>query len=302
MPRFCRLLTQFHSVEGLELVLRFNHRAKKSHQSRLLRCLGQARGLRRVDITGTEPTWAAVNTVLLMTHPYKRLEEILNTVSAYQTNSEHELKRGRTLAARNLAQEGVDFVDWWLDEIHARRAAELEPNEGKEMDDLLQARADMGFSCASLSLRLGGTDLAQLEIERVLERLSWNHQICDTHRACAHYYMAQTFEAVGWKNAALYSYLQALRLEPGHQDAEVAVDQLERNLQSGPALEDANVKHNITQVVNPFRNQTGRSAVVSKRYYKTIFQEFAGTAAEIRSLDRVASGEVSRPYGETQDI
>ena len=302
MPRFCRLLTQFDSVNTLDLVLRFNHRAKENHQSRLLGYLGQARGLGSVVITDTEPSWAAANTILLMTHPYKRSEEALNIVSAYKNSSKHESKLGHTLAARNLAQDGVDFIDWWMYEIRNRMAAELELNDSKELESLAQARADMGFSCASLSLRLGSTDLARRAIERVLKRLSLNQQICDTHRACAHYYMAQTFEAKGWKNAALYSYLQALRLKPGYQDAGVAVDQMQKHLGSCTALEDATVKHNIDNVVNPFRNQPARSFAESQRYYREVFQEFAGTSAEIRSLDRRASGDVSDPYNETSDV
>lgn len=148
MPRFCRLLTRFYLVQALDLVLRFNHRAKENHQSRLLGYLGQARGVRSVVTTDTEPSWATANTIILMTHPYKRVEEALNIVSAYKNSSEHESKHGRTLAARNLAQDGVDFVDWWLDEIHRHMAAESELNDGKELEDLLQARADMGFPCA----------------------------------------------------------------------------------------------------------------------------------------------------------
>lgn len=91
-------------------------------------------------------------------------------------------------------------------------------------------------------------------------------------------------------------------MEPGYQDAEAAVDQMEKSLGSGTALEDAKVKHNIDNVVNPFRNQTARNTVVSKRYYSTVFQEFAGTAAEIRSLGRFVRGDVSRPYSETSDV
>ena len=298
MPRFCRLLTQSNWVNTLELVLQFNHRAKESDQSRLLGYLGQARGLRQVVVTGAEPPWAAANTGLLMTHPYSEVVEILNTVSAYQNSSAHESNYGRTLAARNLIQDGVDFVDWWLDNIRSR----MESIEDDEMDKLLKARADMGFSCASLSLRLGSIDLAQLAVEHVLQRLSSNERLWKIHKACAHYYMAQTFEAVGRKNAALYSYLQALRMRPGYREADLAVDQMERDLGSGSALEDAKVKHNIRNVLDPFRYQLPRSAVVSRRNYRTIFQEFDGTAAEIRSLDRDASGEVSRLHGKTADV
>ena len=208
MPRFCRLLTQSRMVGDLDLVLHFSHRPRERHLSHLLGNLGQARGLRRVTVTGAEPPWAVVNTALLMTFRYTRMLEIVSVVTTYQESSKHEAKYGRTLAARNVVQDGADFVDWWLDEIKPQMSR---PRIGdEEMDELLQTRADMGFSCASLSTLLGNIDAAVRAIESTLERLTQTQRLCGIHKACAHYHMAQTFEAVGWKNAALYSYLQAL--------------------------------------------------------------------------------------------
>lgn len=300
MPRFCRLLTQFIAVHMLDLVLHFNHRAKDDHQSRLLAYLGQARGLRRVKFTGFEPPWAVLSTIVSMTQPYTRLVEILSTVAAYQSSSDYESKNGRTLAARNLVQDGVDFIDWWLDKIRPSML-HLKPCDEKEMDELIQARADMGFSCASLSIRLGSTDLAQKAIEHVLERLKQTHRLGDIHKASAHYYMAQKFEAVGWKNAALYSYLQALRIRPGYKDVDAAVDQMERNLGSGTALEDANLNHNINSVLERFRHRPTGSAIIGDKQYTKAFQQYTGTAAEINSLNETSHVEVSRLYRRVLD-
>lgn len=300
MPRFCRLLTQYDSVQMLDLVLHFNHRAKDDHQSRLLGYLGQARELRRVKFTGIEPPWAVLSTIVSMTHPYTRLVEILSTVSAYQSSSKYQSNNGQTLAARNLVQDGVDFVDWWLDTIRPWMLR-LEPFDETELDELIQARADMGFSCASLSIRLGSTDLAQTAIEHVLERLERTDRLDDIHKSSAHYHMAQKFEAVGWKNAALYSYLQALRLRPGYQDVDAAVDQMERSLGSGTALEDANVKHNIQSVLERFRYRPAGSAIIGIKEYRKVFQQFIGTAAEINSLNRTSRVEVSRLYRRVPD-
>ena len=294
MPRFCRLVTQSHWVTSSNLYLRFNDRAKERQQTRLLNCLGQARGFRRVGITNPEPSWATLNTVLLMTHQYTRMAEVLNTVSVYQSSTERESNHGRILSARNLLQDGIDFIDWWLEMIETQ-VAQLEDIDDVEMDELLEARADMGFSCASLSLRLGGIILAQGVIESVLEKLSRNNHLRTTHKARAHYHMAQTFEASGSKNAALYGYLQALALSPHYQDADDAVNQMERNLGSSMTLEDAKIKHNIEHVLTPFRSQCSSFGSVSKREYQRIFQEFDGTAAEICSLSRRSRGEVSRP-------
>ena len=301
MPQFCRFVTQSYWVGTTDLVLQFNCHSKESHQERLLGYLGQGRGLRRVDITSPEPTWASLNTILLMTHPYTRLAEILNTMSTYQKSSEKELEHGRTLLARNVVQDGVDFADWWSDKMR-QQMARLQPIDDKDLDILFQARAEMGFSSASLSLRLGCIKVAQLAIESVLERLSRSQRLSPTHKACAHYYMAQSFEALGWRNAALYGYLQALRLRPGYLDANAAVDQMESNLGSGTALDDARVKHNIDHVLDRFRFKSTHSAIVSNQDYKTIFRKFEGTAAEIRSVDRDSNGEVSRPYSKTAGV
>ena len=97
-----------------------------------------------------------------------------------------------------------------------------------EMNKVLQTRADIGFSYASLLILLSDIDAAQRTIESIVERLTGTRRLCEIHKACAHYHMAQTFEAVDWKNAALYSYLQALRIRPGYQDADAAVDRMER--------------------------------------------------------------------------
>ena len=300
MPRFCRLVTQSSWVSNMNLILQFNCGAKESHQSRLLKCLGQARGFEQVDINNADLPWAALNTALLMMHPYKRMSEILNTVGVYQSSADLELRHGRILSARNLFQDGVHFIDWWLELINAQ-FARLGTIKDEEMDELLEARADMGFSCASLSLQLGSIELAQRVVKSVLEKLSRNDHLHNTHKASAHYYMAQSFEALGWKNAALYGYLQALTLCTHYRDADDAVDQMERNIGSGMTLEDAKIKHNIEHVVNPFRAQSSRIANVSKREYRRMFREFDGTAAEIRSLNRQSRGEVGGPYRKTSD-
>lgn len=235
-----------------------------------------------------------------MTSPYTKLVHVLNTVWAFQYNSERELQHGRSLAARNLLLEGADFVDWCLDKIIP--LIESATSDEEEMDELLQARADMGFSCASLCVRLGSIDPAQRAIKLVLHRLSRTNRLRGSHEARAHFHMAQTFEAVGWKNAALYSYLQALQMRPGFQDADVAVDQMETNLGSGMALEELKLKHNLHHVLRPFRHQPTNSPVVSNAYYERIFQEFDGTAPDIRSVDRSASTEVSYPHGRSPYI
>ncbi len=292
MPRFGRLLTQSRWVHPLDLVLRFSHRPRERHLSRLLGYLGQVRGLRRVAVTGAEPPWAVVNTAILMTYPYTRMVEIVNVVSAYQESSKHESEHGRTLAARNVVQDGADFVDWWLDEMEPQMAQSQHIGD-EEMGELLQTRADMGFSCASPSTLLGNIDAAQQAIERTLKRLTGTQRLSLTHKACAHYHMAQTFEAVGWKNAALYSYLQALRMRPGYQDADAAVDRIEQHLGPGTTLEDARTKHNILRVLNSFRHRFASSTVVNRGEYNVIFEQFDGTAAEFRSLTRSTEGEVS---------
>lgn len=301
MPRFCRLLTQYFRVDHLLMTLKFNAGAKETHQRSLLGHIGQARGLGSVTVTDTEPPWAMVNTVLLMMHPYRNMVEILGTASAYHKRSEYELKQGQTFAARNIAQDGVDFVDWWLDAIRPgmERSAQI---PDAEMDGLFEVRVDMGFSCAALCLRLGNVDLAQWTVRRVLEQLSSNQRLGQLHKACAHYHMAQTFETLGWKTAALYSYLQALRIRPGYDDADAAVDQMEQNIGFGTALEDAKVEHNINQVLNPFRYKPSHGAVVSDREYKRIFLEFDATAAEIHSLQRRTRMEVSRLYSRAPDV
>lgn len=301
MPNFCRFLSDSSRVEDTDLVLHFNCHAKENLQSRLLGYLGQARGLRSVNIANPEPTWASINTSLLMTHPYKRLAEILNTMLAYQDSSEKELRYGRILVARNIIQDGADFFDWWSDNMR-REMARLTNFDTNDLDNMFEVRAEMGFSSASLSLRSGNIKSAQKAVEDVLERLSQDQRLSSTHKASAHYHMAQTFEALGWGNAALYSYLQALRLNPGYSDADAAVDQMERNLGSGTTLEDARVKHNLDHVLERFRSQSAHSVTIRERDYKIIFRKFEGTAAEIRSVDRRSYSEVSRLYRKTQSV
>ena len=301
LPRFCRLLTRTWHVKSTDLTMQFNTHSRESHKGRLLGYIGQARGLRRVFVTGTEPPWAAASIASVMVHPYTSLVESLNTVSSYQKRSEHESSHGRTLAARALAQDGVDFIDWWLIEIRPRMESRG-PKDSEEMDELLDARAHMGFSCAALHLRLGSIDLAQGAVRNVLEALSSERRLREGHKACAHYHMAQSFEAAGWKTAALYSYLQALRIRPAYGDADAAVDQMERNIGSGTALEDAKVEQNIKHVLTPFLHKASHLAVLSDREYKRIFLGFDATAAEIHSLQRHAQHEVSRLCSRALDV
>lgn len=301
MPQFCRFITHSRWVHYTDLVLRFNCNARASHQARLLGYLGQARGLRKVDNAGPDLHWASLSTILLMTHPYKGIAEILNTMSYYQERSENELKHGRTLLAGSIIQDGVDFVDWWSDRMRGQMAR-LHTIEDTDLDMLFEARADMGFSSASLSLRVDDIESAQLAVKNVLQRLYQDDRLSIIHKTRAHYHMAQTFEALEWRNAALHSYLQALRFRPGYSEADAAVDKMERNLGSGTALEDARVKHNIDHVLSRFRSRPAHSTTIPDRDYNVIFRKFEGTAAEIRSVDRASTEEVSRPYRKTPGV
>lgn len=297
MPRFCRLLTQAPFVHSLDIYLHLSLCANAGQQTRLLGYIGQARGFRRVLVTSTEPHWAMINAAHSMQHPYTLPVEISHTVSAYQKISQHELSHGRILSARNFAQDGADFLDWWGDNVQTH----MDELDEIDTDKLVQARADIGFSCAALYIQMASVDLAKCAIKMVLESLFLNDRLTDTHRACAHYFTAQSYEAVGWKNAALYSYLEALRMRPGYQDTDAAVDRMEQNLGSGTALEDAIIKHNIDSVLKPLRHQPSDSTVVSEPMYRTIFQAFHGTAAEIRSLDERTDRKVSKHRNKPSD-
>lgn len=298
MPRFCRIITQSSWVDYTTLLLHFNPDARVSHQVPLLGYLGQARGLRNVGVPSFDLTWPSLNTILLMTHPYTRLAEIQSTMYTYQERSENELTNGQTLLARNIIQDGVDFVDWWSDRMRGKMA-QFHPLEDGEIDILFETRADMGFSSSSLSLRVGNIESAQVAVQHVLQRLDRDDRLATIHKARAHYHMAQTFEALGLGNAALYSYLQALRLRPGYSEADAAVDKMEQNLGFGSALEDARVKHNIDHVLSHFRSRHEHSTAMRDRDYDVIFRKFEGTAAEIRSVDRYAGQDASRPYCKT---
>ena len=291
MSFFCRMLVSSQPTENLTITMRFNHCANESHHSRLLGSLSQARGLRRAVIAGTERPWGAINTVLLMSKKYKSQLEVLDIAFAHKVKSDYESDRGRYLAARNFAHDGVEFLDWWLSDSHNRMRRWEDSNE------IFQARADFGFSYSALSLRAGNTELAEKAVRSVLDQLGHRSQHSEGHKARAHYHMAQAFEAKGWRNAALYSYLQALRKRPGYLEADAAVDRMEQHLGSGTTLEYSILKNNIQTVLAPFRHRATGSHGLGKREYKTAFRSFSGTAAEIRSLKKVITwGVVRKPY------
>ena len=88
----------------------------------------------------------------------------------------------------------------------------------------------------------------------------------------------------GVLNSALYSFLQALLEEPGHVEADQAVDQLEARVKSGSNPEDVMVRLNIEcmfeEVRHQFPGQQSRTLAQRKRLLKG----FRATYREIKSL------------------
>lgn len=91
-------------------------------------------------------------------------------------------------------------------------------------------------------------------------------------------------QALGFENAAAYSFLRALLATPGHEATNKAMDRLRERVHDKPLIDHAIIRHNIDNVLKPFRHRTAGKAPLGEAEARSIAERFVGQIWEMDPL------------------
>ena len=97
----------------------------------------------------------------------------------------------------------------------------------------------------------------------------------------AYHTLGEIQEALGAQNAAAYSFLRALYATPGHKATNKAVDKLRERVGDSTDFEHVIVRHNIDNVLRPFRHRTAGQAPLGEAEARSIVDQFVGQIDEL---------------------
>ena len=99
-------------------------------------------------------------------------------------------------------------------------------------------------------------------------------------QAKGYYYLAPMQVADGVENAAAYSFLHALLLNPGYGEADEAVDEMRERVSDGINFKHIIIQRNIDNILKPFRHQTQDQMPLADQETKKIIGGFVGNISE----------------------
>lgn len=96
-------------------------------------------------------------------------------------------------------------------------------------------------------------------------------------------------EARGAENAAARSFLNALESTPGHEATNKAIDQLRERVRDKTGIEHVIVRHNIDNVLEPFRHRTPGQAPLGKEEARSIVEQFVNYTDDLHVSTTLSS-------------
>ncbi|KAK0516712.1 hypothetical protein JMJ35_001315 [Cladonia borealis] len=88
-------------------------------------------------------------------------------------------------------------------------------------------------------------------------------------------------EVLGAENAPAYSFLRALYATPGHEATNKAIDRLRERVRDKTGIEHVIVRHNIDNVLKPFRHRTEGQAPLGEAEARSIDEKVVGHVYEL---------------------
>lgn len=289
-------MTAYGKINELETRVRLStldtgKRRGAWHES-LLDCFREARGFGRATVFDARGNPSHHELATLMMSPFASFWDISDRASTYHDRALKKHGQGRLSEARCDYQDGLDFISWCLylgrhGHGHLNVPEDLINKKDKILKkdqcvSPLQMWTKIGFSCASLCIDLGDFGSAMENIDWTLD-MQWKGRIkaAEPEAWCLY---GQRDLAAGFGSGAIYCWLQTLWKEPGHVEADEAVDEWEAGLREISGLYVAIDLHNIQHVLQPFRHQTRGSPVMSKIGYERLFREWITGVKEVNSI------------------
>ena len=295
LPKFCRLLASCSQVGNLQLEVRMDRTLERSPETRqqiqssCFESFREARGLGRAVIVA-EPEHKATTEKIaaFMTTEQDMIKEAPRIADAYESRVSNQMNQKRWDDARETLLNALDFFDL------LRTKYRLIPSiaGGTRVCPLEAKLIDMQWKHIHCCLEVRRTGNVHYLIRHMFSVYSSTHitparkegywdRLADAHCAIGKAYVID-----GYSNSALYSFLQALIVTPGHAETDKAIDDLEEMVKSSSKPDDVMARLNIEDVLKEVRHQESGRCGMTEDEEEELCSRFRATNREIKGLSR----------------
>ena len=292
LPQVCRALTDrspyAYKMAVLELDMNLPREGVRWDQKGLLECFVETQGLASLKISSRLAKFAGDMGQRLIERceaPCKSQQsfnERLERVSTYETRGLQMVLLRRLYQAHIIFQEGLCYIEWLS---RSPIIPTLCPLSSDQRFKLAKQRWDIGKASIHCCMELGDKNFARGVVRSLFKNNERAYALLDLiAHAEGYYYLGLMHVADGADNHAAYSFLKALQCMPGYADADKAVDEMRERLNNSTDFQHAIVRHNIDNILQPFRHQAPGQDRLEIDEANVIIDGFIGS---IRDLDGV---------------
>lgn len=293
LPKICRLLASCSQVGTLQLEVHMDRLIGRSPETRqqiqscCFESFREARGLGRAVIVA-EPEHKATTdkTAAFMTTQQDMVKEAPRIARAYKSRVSNQMNEKRWNDARETLLNALDFFDLLHEKYHMIPSAAAR----RKVCPLEAKMIDMQWKQIHCCLEVGRTG----NVHHLIRQMFSIYNASETteaegegywdRAADAHCAIGRAYVIDGYRNSALYSFLQALLHTPGHAETDKAIDDLEEMVKSSSKPDDVMARLNIEGVLKEVRH-SGRDQMTEAEDEKLV-RGFIATYREIQGLFR----------------
>ena len=225
----------YHDVylEDEEFAVHFHENLKHESRRRMaMEFLELIRGVRKAKLYGLTPPSLRAPLAKQMRTPLKSIDELIDRISVYIRRAELMLAQGEVYLAEELYNHGYDSSTW---AFRPGSITDVTPAKSKLFNSKLHESLEGSAVC---SLRHGDSYHACRKLKDYILEDSEDYILDDSElsysqKATGLYYYGLASVAAGFENEALYGFVLALLLIPGHEAADKEVDALDERVTKG---------------------------------------------------------------------
>ena len=288
IPRLCKLFPSYIRNKKIDIAVYLNARnvgkVRKAWQERMVNWLGEYRGFGRAGVFSGQGNQPLVRLGALMMSPSITLQECFDQASAYQIRAHQKENSGQFSEARYDYQDSHNFIFWFSNSTYldVKTLDESDISVGRSISDLMDA---VSVSYAFLLIKLRDLTRALYHINQTLRsRLRAHRYSKDRFNIETAFVCGLRDLAIGADNGAAHCFLQILWLQPGHQGADNAVDEIESRLKNRTGRTELIILYNIEHVLQPFRHQKHGSAVMDQAAYGVLVERWLSFVEKVDSI------------------
>ena len=294
MPQICRALTmptmRTEEMPPLELKLDLATAPKGAmwDQKGLLDCFVETRGLEALEYTKPVAMLAecrgkdGLAQLRAIALPLNDLAVVMEQAWTYLNRGRQKVRAGHIREALSIFREGENY-NFWVTLNPYGLSSSVTASSGTQLEDIWWHVSEERLSCAMhLEDRTlaGDTPLSLFRRCGARDTEIW---------ADAYYMLGLIKEGRGAENAAAYSFLRALCCTPRHEATNIAIDRLRERVRDKTDIEHVIVRHNIDNVLNPFRHRMAAQAPLGEADARSIVEGFANSINDLHVSTTLSS-------------